>query len=94
MLCPANILGAMYAIHPARKGRAVAVRCHSERSVPRLWFCAKRRDTQSKNLSSMYRSLLRMPREVLRFRRAPANTAGKANTARDSTQDDGERHAP
>jgi hypothetical protein len=30
-----------------------ALRRHSERSVPRLWFCAKRRDTQSKNLSSI-----------------------------------------
>ena len=28
-------------------------RCHSERSVPRFWFCAKRRDTKSRNLSSM-----------------------------------------
>ncbi len=26
--------------------------CHSERSVPRFCFCAKRRDTQSRNLSS------------------------------------------
>src|SRR6185437_6360785 len=28
--------------------------CHSERSVPRFWFCAKRRDTQSRNLSWMF----------------------------------------
>ena len=31
-------------------------RRHSERSVPRFWFCAKRRDTQSRNLSSIYHS--------------------------------------
>src|SRR5579863_7526962 len=47
-----------------------------------------RRRTQSKNLSSMYKSPPRNPREVLRLRHAPAKIAGKNNTARDSTQDD------
>jgi hypothetical protein len=34
-------------------GWRCGLQCHSERSVPRFWFCAKRRDTQSKNLSSI-----------------------------------------
>ena len=46
--CPANLLGYLLTIRLFRE------RCHSERSVPRLCFCAKRRDTQSRNLSSMY----------------------------------------
>jgi hypothetical protein len=51
------MLGATCAIRLDRGGYVLAgnyeVARHSERSVPRFWFCAKRRDTQSKNLSSM-----------------------------------------
>ena len=50
MLCPANMLGAMSAIRLKIQG--VVIR-HPERSVPRLLLCAKRRDTQSKDLSSL-----------------------------------------
>jgi hypothetical protein len=62
MLCPANILGVTSTARLEVLGRGLVpdsdwpphqVACHSEWSVPRLCFCAKRRDTQSRNLSSV-----------------------------------------
>ncbi len=60
MPCPANILGSLLTIGANLRAPPLHFahlfpqrsRCHSERSVPRFWFCAKRRDTQSRNLSS------------------------------------------
>ena len=59
--CSAGILPANFAFSrcgvktPAgsRSYKGITLRCHSERSVPRFCFCAKRRDTQSRNLSWM-----------------------------------------
>jgi hypothetical protein len=61
---------------------------HSERSVPRFFFCAKRRDTQPRNLSWMYDSVIRRskrgPSTALRAR----EKRGKGKDARNSAQDD------
>ncbi len=55
---------------------------------PALWFCAKRRDTESKNLSWMYDSAMRKskrgPSTAVRAR----TNRGKSKDARNSAQDD------
>jgi hypothetical protein len=48
MLCPAHMLGYLSAIHLNTLVARVILS-----GVPRFFFCAKRRDAQSRNLSSM-----------------------------------------
>ena len=53
---PATSPGRPEAFRPALCRHSACPDVGRERSVPRLWCCAKRRDTQSKNLSSIYHS--------------------------------------